>query len=49
MTYLDSVTIALRHAYDLDLPDDLLPLTITSEATMLAGLESDHLGSAAWV
>ncbi|MEI2659432.1 MAG: hypothetical protein V9G11_05245 [Bifidobacterium adolescentis] len=45
--YLDCITIAARSALDFDLPPELLPLTIANEAAMLAGLDSDRMGSAA--
>ena len=46
--YLDSITTATSHVLDWDLPDELLPLTITNEAAALAGLDSDRLGTPAW-
>ncbi|MBK6928406.1 MAG: hypothetical protein V9G11_05200 [Bifidobacterium adolescentis] len=42
--YYDSISIAAHHAFDLDTPVDLMPLTIVSEAHMLAGLDSDRVG-----
>lgn len=48
MNYLDCITIAAQHAHDLDVPAALLPLTISNEASMLAGLDSDRMGSAGW-
>lgn len=48
MSYTDCISNAIQHCFDLDIPQDLLPLTITHDACMLAGLESDHMGSAAW-
>ena len=42
-SYFDSVSIAAHHAFDLDIPVDLLPLTIVSEACMLSGMESDQV------
>ena len=48
MTYIDCITFAAQHAQDWDGPDDLLPLTIVDEAALLAGLDSDRMGSAAW-
>jgi hypothetical protein len=46
--YADSITIAAHHAFesDWDIPTDLLGNTIVSEAAMLAGLDSDHIGCA---
>ena len=48
MTYRDSITIAAQHAQDWDVPEELLPLTISNEAAMLCGLESDRMGCAGW-
>lgn len=40
---------AAQRALDMnDVPDDLLPLVIVSEASYLGGLESDGLGAAPW-
>ena len=48
MNYSDCIALAAQHAFDLDTPQDLLPLTITQDAYMLAGLESDRMGCAVW-
>ena len=48
MSYTDCISIATQHAFDLDTPNDLLPLTITQDACKLAGLESDRIGCATW-
>ena len=48
MNYSDCIYNAIQHAFDLDIPQDLLPLTITQDAYKLAGLESDRYGAAAW-
>ena len=48
MSYLDCITFATQHAKDCELPDELLPLVIASEATLLAGHEAGHRGLAAW-
>jgi len=48
MNMTQAIPMALQHAFDLDTPLDLLPLTITQDAYMLAGLDSDRLGCAAW-
>ena len=50
MFYSDYITIAARHAFenDCDVPTGLLGNTIVSEADMMAGLDSDRVGSAAW-
>ena len=48
MFYTDAIAIATSHVLDWDLPDELLPLTITNEAGLLAGLDSDRLGTPAW-
>ncbi len=48
MSYIDSLTFAAQHAQDWDLPDDLLPLVITSQANLLSGQEAGHMGRPAW-
>lgn len=48
MIYNDCITMALQNAFDSDTPTCLLPLTITNGAAMLAGLDSDRIGCAAW-
>lgn len=48
MTYIDSIAIAAQHAQDWDLPAELLPLVIASEAVLLSGHEAGHRGHAAW-
>lgn len=48
MTYFDSLTFAAQHAGDDDLPAELLPLTISNSAAMLAGIDSDRIGAPAW-
>jgi hypothetical protein len=47
-SYADSICIAAQNAYHSDLPIDLMPLTITQDASMLAGLDSDHIGCSDW-
>lgn len=47
-TYADSICMAAQNAFDSDIPNALLPLTITHDASLLAGLESDRIGYAAW-
>ena len=48
--YFDAIAIAAQHAFesDWDMPCDLLPLTIASEAAMLSGRDSDTVVLAAW-
>lgn len=47
MTYFDSLSLATQNALDwFDVPQELLPLVITSEAAHLNALESDCLGHA---
>jgi hypothetical protein len=46
MNYSDSLTIAISHMQDWDIPEDLLPLTICNEASLRSGFTSDHLGYA---
>ena len=48
MTYIDSITIAAQHAHHLELPEELLPLVIASEAALLSGHEAGHRGHSAW-
>lgn len=48
VNFSDCISNAIQHCFDLDIPQDLLPLTITQDACMLAGLESDRMCSAAW-
>jgi len=48
MNHSDSIYSAIQHALDIDTPLELLPLQITQDAYMLAGLESDRMGCAAW-
>lgn len=48
MTYLDSITTATCNVLDCDIPDELLPLTITNEAAHLAGFDSDWIGATGW-
>lgn len=49
MNYLDSVSTALERVLDWgDLPEDLLPLVIMSEASHLCATDSDAMGHASW-
>lgn len=49
MTYLDSIAAAAQRALDWeDLPQELLPLVIESEAAHLCAPETDPMGSRAW-
>jgi hypothetical protein len=50
MSYTDCITIAAHHAFESDweIPTNLLGNTIVSEASMLAGLDSDCVGDASW-
>lgn len=48
MFFQDCLLAAATTALELDLPPDLLPLTITSEASLLAGIESDLIGDPGW-
>jgi hypothetical protein len=45
-SYSDCIYNAMQHAFDMETPQDLLPLTITQDACMLAGFESDRMGCA---
>lgn len=49
MTYHDSIAVATQRALDWDdLPEDLLPLVIVSEAAHLSASDSESMGYAAW-
>lgn len=48
MNYLDSISIATQRAQDWELPQDLLPLVIASEAALLSGHEAGHWAYTAW-
>ncbi len=49
MTYLDSISTAMQRALDWDdIPEDLLPLVIFSEAAHLSATDSDATGHATW-
>jgi hypothetical protein len=49
MTYLDSISTALQRVLDWDdIPEDLLPLVIVSEAAHLSATDSDAMGRSAW-
>ena len=47
MNYSDSLSFAVQHMQDWDIPEDMLPLTISNEAAMRAGHTSDLMGCAA--
>ena len=47
MNYSDSLTLAVQHLQDWDIPEHLLPLTICNEAALRSGITSDHLGGTA--
>lgn len=44
----DSITLALHHSFDLEIPEELLPLVVASEAAMLSGFEAGHSQHRAW-
>lgn len=46
--YFDSLTFAAQHAGNDDTPVELLPLSISNTAAMLAGIDSDRMGTRAW-
>ncbi len=49
MTYLDSISTAMQRVLDWDdIPEDLLPLMIVSEASHLSANEMDSMGYALW-
>ena len=48
-SYLDSIAIATQRALDWDdLPEQLLPLVIVSEAAYLSATETGTMGHSAW-
>lgn len=50
MSFSDCITVATHHAFDTDedVPTNLWGTTIMSEATRLAGLDSDRIGCPTW-
>jgi hypothetical protein len=49
MTYLDSISTAVQRALDWgDIPEDLLPLVIVSEASHLSAADADAMGHQTW-
>ena len=49
MTYLDSITTAIQRVLDWDdIPEELLPLMIVSEASNLSATEMDAMSHTAW-
>ena len=48
LDYQHCISHAIQKAFDFDTPQELLPLMITQDAYLLAGLESDRMGCAAW-
>ena len=48
MSYSDCIAIATHNALEMDLPAGMMPLTITNEAALLGGFESDRIGCPAW-
>jgi hypothetical protein len=49
MTFQDSISTAVQRALDWDdIPEDLLPLVIVSEAAHLSATDSDTMGHATW-
>ncbi len=49
MTYLDSITTAVQRVLDWDdIPEDLLPLVIVSEAAHLSATDLDAMGHTTW-
>ena len=48
MTYQDCFLTAATSVLDWDLPEELLPLTITNQAAGLLGWDTERLGSPAW-
>lgn len=49
MTYLDSITTAMQRVLDWDdIPEELLPLMIVSEASHLSATEMDTISHTSW-
>jgi len=49
MTYLDCIGTALQHVLDWDdVPENLLPLMLLSEASHLSATDSDAMGRTTW-
>lgn len=48
MFFQDCLLTAASAMLDLDLPPELLPLTITNHAAMLAGIGSEAIGDPGW-
>lgn len=49
MNYLDSISTVMQRVLDWDdVPEDLLPLMIVSEASHLSAIDSDAMGSSTW-
>jgi hypothetical protein len=48
MNMTQAISAAMQHAFDMDTPQELLPLTINQDAYMLAGFDSDSMGSTDW-
>jgi hypothetical protein len=48
MSFTDSLSVAVSHMQDWDVPEGLLPTAISNEACMLSGLDSDHIGGWNW-
>ena len=49
MTYLDSITTAMQRVLDWDdMPEELLPLMIVSEASHLSATEIDAMSHTTW-
>lgn len=48
MFYQDALMCAATTVMDWDLPPELLPLTITSQAALLANLAPEAMGGPGW-
>ncbi len=48
MTFENSIHYEIQQALDLDLPIELMPLTISSLANQLAGCGADRMGCGGW-
>ena len=48
MNMTQAISAAMQHAFDMDTPQDLLPLVIASEADLLCGNEAGQSDHMAW-
>jgi hypothetical protein len=48
MNMTQAISAAMQHAFDMDTPQDLLPLVIANEATLLCGYEAGYREHTSW-